>query len=390
MPEDIEYHENKQPYKTYVSKSIPTGGIDGQPVRRLRIASKVVDTAHPHCYALERDEMVLRVSPGYREEIVAKFFEDDRGIFELVLQRFNRTNGKPLKTWFSFRGDEIRKLLDFLSNLKLVDLTDHPGGINITDQQLQKLLLVSRDQLKQLIVEDQDAFMELARSQITKSDLIALGYRKKQLVRFKTLLSDDTADEAKWQAFFEANKWVFGYGLTYVWASSLDGKKLEQIVAGKDLWKRGKRADALLKTKGAVEALCFVEIKKHSTPLLKPAQYRPACWSPSDELAGGVVQSQVTVEMAIRTMVERFQPHHENGDPTGEEFFAYNPRSYLVIGNLDQFKTEMGVNIEKYRSFELYRRNTASPEIITFDELYERASAIVQHEEDLPRKEQTT
>lgn len=40
MPEDIDYHENKQPYKTYVSKSIPTGGVDGQPVRRLRIASK--------------------------------------------------------------------------------------------------------------------------------------------------------------------------------------------------------------------------------------------------------------------------------------------------------------------------------------------------------------
>jgi hypothetical protein len=41
------------------------------------------------------------------------------------------------------------------------------------------------------------------------------------------------------------------------------------------------------------------------------------------------------------------------------------------------------VNEEQYRSFELYRRNTAWPEIITFDELYERASYIVNHAGDL-------
>ena len=39
------------------------------------------------------------------------------------------------------------------------------------------------------------------------------------------------------------------------------------------------------------------------------------------------------------------------------------------------------MNQEQFRSFELFRRNTFSPEIITFDELYERAKFIVhQHE----------
>jgi hypothetical protein len=33
-------------------------------------------------------------------------------------------------------------------------------------------------------------------------------------------------------------------------------------------------------------------------------------------------------------------------------------------------------------SFELYRRNISPPEIITFDELYERAKFIVEHVED--------
>lgn len=52
-----------------------------------------------------------------------------------------------------------------------------------------------------------------------------------------------------------------------------------------------------------------------------------------------------------------------------------------MVGNLEQFIGEHGVNQERYRSFELFRRNTGSPEIITFDELYERARYIVQQNE---------
>jgi len=53
-----------------------------------------------------------------------------------------------------------------------------------------------------------------------------------------------------------------------------------------------------------------------------------------------------------------------------------------VIGSLSEFLGEHGSNQEKIRSFELYRRNMASPEIITFDELYERAKFIIHASED--------
>jgi hypothetical protein len=42
---------------------------------------------------------------------------------------------------------------------------------------------------------------------------------------------------------------------------------------------------------------------------------------------------------------------------------------------------EHGVNQDRHRSFELFRRNTANPEIITFDELFERARFIVRQNE---------
>ena len=70
------------------------------------------------------------------------------------------------------------------------------------------------------------------------------------------------------------------------------------------------------------------------------------------------------------------------GFPTGEEAFNYFPKSYLVVGSLSEFVGEHGVNHEQYRSLELFRRNTVSPELITFDELYERAKFIVNASED--------
>lgn len=54
----------------------------------------------------------------------------------------------------------------------------------------------------------------------------------------------------------------------------------------------------------------------------------------------------------------------------------------MVAGRLSEFDAEHGVNGQKYRSFELYRRSFNEPEIITFDELYRRAQYIVEHAND--------
>ncbi|WP_352612205.1 MULTISPECIES: Shedu anti-phage system protein SduA domain-containing protein [unclassified Mesorhizobium] len=55
------------------------------------------------------------------------------------------------------------------------------------------------------------------------------------------------------------------------------------------------------------------------------------------------------------------------------------PRSCLVIGSLAEFQFDRGTNLPKFRSFELHRRHTNRPEIVTFDELLERARFIVEH-----------
>jgi hypothetical protein len=57
-----------------------------------------------------------------------------------------------------------------------------------------------------------------------------------------------------WQKFFEKNTWMFGYGLGYLFISALDEKKLEQVVQDFSLVQYGKRADGVLKTRGAISA----------------------------------------------------------------------------------------------------------------------------------------
>lgn len=67
--------------------------------------------------------------------------------------------------------------------------------------------------------------------------------------------------------------------------------------------------------------------------------------------------------------------HLEDHRKPGEVAYAVDPRSYLVVGNM----SELVGNRDKVACFELYRRNVRSTEILTFDELYERAKCIVDN-----------
>jgi hypothetical protein len=181
MADDEEIHRNKLTGKTYISPQVPTLN------EPLRIASKVIDSEGMY-YAKVKNEVVLRRTPTARIEIVAKFLEDDRKLTVLTLQQFNGNNGQPHRTNFSFVGTEIPKLLGFLNDIADVEFK-HSGAVNITDTDLHKLVL-SKAQAATLVHDNQEAFLEAIRAEVTKDDIVALGYRKKQLGVFSQLLTD--------------------------------------------------------------------------------------------------------------------------------------------------------------------------------------------------------
>lgn len=373
------------PGKTYISPSLQAFGDKS---RRVRIASKVLPSKDGYEYAKERDEVVLRRKPDAATYITAKFLEDTRKTFVLTVQKFSSETGQPYGSGFSFVGDEIGRFCEFLANIQSVNFKSR-AKVNITDEELRKIVLTTH-QAKAFVTENQELFSEVLKSEITTEDIIAVGYRKKQLEVYENLLNDKNyfeslktkkqcSNEGLWQKYFEKNPRVFGYGLGYIFLSGLDNKKLEQVVQGYSVDSNGKRVDALMKTRGIISNLCFVEIKTHSTELLESKPYRSGCWAPSKELAGAIAQVQGTAASAVESLSSKINPNDKEGNPTGEEIYNYQPKSYLVIGSMTEFVSKNGVNKDKLRSFELLRKNTSSPEIITFDELYERAKFIVHN-----------
>jgi len=225
---------------------------------------------------------------------------------------------------------------------------------------------------------------------VQAQDTFGLARRRRELAHFRRMLDDEAfrraeqdahgGTEKAWQVFFKNNTWIFGYGLSYIALSGLDGRALRSKVANYNISGRGKEVDGLMKTVAAINSLCFVEIKTSETELVK--NYRPGVFAPSAELAGAVSQIQVTVQRALEDLTDEFRPtHFETGDPTGETLFQFQPRSFLVIGNLGEFQSPHGANKDMFRSFELFRRSLRWPEVMTFDELYARAKFIVDDEE---------
>jgi hypothetical protein len=390
---DEEAFWGMDPNRTYASRAFPESeGVET--TRMLRYVSKVIDAEVVDRCEVVAGETVIRQTPGGRQQIKALIYEDDRSIKTLTIQRFFDGGIAPSsRQYFSFKGVEIDRILRLLQVTRgavfdcsdKARFADYLDGILSQDAALSRLLHRYRERIAQL--EDNGSLAQY----------LEFCERKNQLEMFERLLYDDgfidhiaaewdkRGVEAVWQDFFERNPWIFGLSLSPVFLSSLDSKKLEQVVEGYSVAGEGKRVDALMRTNGILGSLCFVEIKTHRTPLLHPSAYRTGAWGVSSDVAGAVAQCHTSIQDAMNRIRTKLLPQDKDGNPSGEEYYLYQPRSYLVVGCLDQFVTQHGANESKFRSFELYRRHTHSPEIVTFDELLERARAIVDCSPSKPK-----
>ena len=97
-------------------------------------------------------------------------------------------------------------------------------------------------------------------------------------------------------------------------------------------------------------------------------------------LSGAVSQVQKTAHKAVRDLHDL----HRAKSPEGVYQFdisTIRPRQVVVIGSLKQLMDDGEINEERMSSFELYRRDQQEVEILTFDELFERARFIVESQE---------
>ena len=179
------------------------------------------------------------------------------------------------------------------------------------------------------------------------------------------MLGNSSLRERDWQDFFEENTWIFGYGLRY---QVLRVIQAQPNYGGADYSGiGGQRGDFLAATEAETRFTCLVEIKKPSTDLLQHEQYRNGVWGISKELSGAISQIQINC-----AQWEISDSRTERNRERLGNIYTVSPKGIVVAGNTSELR-----NTDMRNSFERFRRELHSPEIITYDELLERARFIV-------------
>lgn len=233
----------------------------------------------------------------------------------------------------------------------------------------------SLDEIKSLIYESRKRvlkrFLWLLRNKALKDDLTSRDFYR---IKFKL-----TGEEAIWHHFLKENDWILGLNADLRFTSEyIDEAKvgIEQTDG-----KGSPKVDFL----GVTNYTTLVELKTPDTPIFKVQRgchSRSNTWEFSTEFISGISQClgqklAMDENYTAKTIVD------EDGKMISKEV-VYNAdiKVIFIIGcRYSQFPHNGIVdNKTKSTTFEMFRRNNRNVEIITYDELFERAYHIVMAE----------
>jgi hypothetical protein len=325
-----------------------------------------------------KGEYVLRSSASNKLQLKVILTQDSHEIDSIVIQNFNGQTPSPNSV--SFRNYEFIKLLEFLDKIKFIDLTNKDKfRIRVGEIDTSKVLIDKQDgliidALKKIEGSERQTLLEtLANDQFTKEDLDILTGRKKGLEEFRiNLFEQSNWNEKNWQNFFNKNTWIFGYGLDYRFLCIL---QKEAHISNIDLdSKNSVIADFLL---GSTKFTVLVELKRPDTPLFSTDKNRSESWALSHDITNAV--SQILSQKAEWEIKSKAQQFDEHGTPINQS--TIDPKTILVIGNSRQFSGTNKNDLIKLKTFELYRRNSRNIDIVTYNELFERAYYVVNQKQ---------
>ena len=335
-----------------------------------------------------------------RIKISVVFLRAERDIKSVTIKKFKHYKNEgwveqmwgpnePLTfTYFSFK--KIAAFLRFLTEVDLAGITERRVALKVADG--PSLDPETAAMVKELLAGDegQRIVEEVLRSgDITSRDIVNISYRKKQVSVFERLLHEDgylatyrtehaigsRQDEKVWQHFFKQNEWIFGYGLDYRFMGLIQD---EADLATRDVANRGGSVGDYLM--GFSNFTALVELKLPSTPLFTARTDRAKSWRLSADLTAAVSQIleqkaswQVKAEANVRGNFT------EHGELVTQR--TLDPRCILIVGSDKMFDGTEQHREVKLRTFELFRRDSRNIEIITYDELLERAKFIIGHSE---------
>ncbi len=286
-----------------------------------------------------------------------------------------------------FNMQQLKTFLQFIQELDLKGIADR--RIKLSEDSMDVLDAETKQKITTLLSgsDGGDVVRDLlSQGMITTQDLVNTGYRKSQLDIFRKLLNQgylpqykididkpNTKDETAWQYFFSMNQWIFGYGLDYRFQGILQKEfHASDTNAGGS---EGVIADFLM---GDNKFTTFVELKLPTTPLFGTTQNRARSWKLSKELMEAY--SQILEQKASGTLKIEGSRDLYADDYSEINQNAFDSKAVLIIGNWNQTETDLdaqGIKKMKRKTLELFRRDSRNIEIITYDELLERALFIV-------------
>ncbi len=283
-----------------------------------------------------------------------------------------------------FNLAQLKAFLSFISQIDLKGISEK--RLKLYDE--QELDATTIKTLKTLLSKDGGGDIVEAlidEGVISSKDIVNTAFRRRGLQIFKNFIDDEhywktyasengiseRSEEKVWQFFLEKNEWIFGYGLDYRYQSILQ-REAHLSDVGID-GRNTVIADYLL---GDKLFTTFVEIKKPSTPLFGNRGNRSNSWTLSSDLFNSV--SQILEQKASGLLKFEKQQYDKSGQKINQK--PCDSKVVLIIGHwreLGNSHSDLDAEIKK-RTFELFRRDSRNIEIITYDELYDRARFIVE------------
>ncbi len=383
IEDEYKFFQLRKQAKTYISKVF---SYSSQNTERLRNVNMVIEGNDEIQLGEIEGSICLRLTGEKRKtQVTAIITQDDKQIRRLTLQTFkSRKDGwfhSSDKNEFTFRNDEFERLEKFLYQIKFINLSNEQTHQieDISTKAGSKLIIDASDRgiverIKSMTGEQRNAILKNIQSSLSKEDINILLGRKQGLIEYERQMELGKWSEVEWQDYFERESWVFGYGLDY---RIMRQFSREATIGAGGIDNQNKPVVDFLMS--FTDYTVLVEIKKPDTRIFKSTRRgRAGTWEFSAEFVGAV--SQILEQKAEWLASAHTGEHYNNSGTEILRTRTRNAKSILVIGSHEEFS-----DIENQRdasimrdTFELFRRENRTIDIVTFDELLERAKFITQ------------
>jgi len=269
----------------------------------------------------------------------------------------------------SFSLSDLQKLYHHLGKYSMIknkEVNETGKFVEVTCNTEELLALLGAADVNSLI----PALKRLVENNLSNDEINIILGRKDALEKYREMLDNASKyTEPQWQAFFEQNDWIFGYGLKYKFLRIL---QREANVSRTDLDGGNAVISDFLLTDARFTKL--VELKTPKTNLFENRRNRSDSWRLSTDLTDAV--SQILAQKANWELESAGANYTAEGQRISE--VAHDVECILVIGQFSNIKGNDREHAIKLKTLELYRRNLRNIEILLYDELYERARFIVE------------